>query len=469
MFDWFKRQAPIRVKFKALLIIHTLWGICGVGATVLAGMGMTSAGYALAAVALSGAIASVIISGKLICDPYVDTVVRMEGLAAGDLESHIAYSDHADCVGRMVAAMGTFRDNARVVAQSSAQSAEVVEILGNGLSRLADGDLAYRITTHVPKEYERLRKDFNRAMESMGEAMSSVTQTSRAIEAGANEIRSATNDLSQRTEQQAASLAESATAMNEITGMVKETAHSASQVTSAISDAHREASEGGKVVDKAVTAMGAIEKSSQEISQIITVIDGIAFQTNLLALNAGVEAARAGDAGKGFAVVANEVRALAQRSAEAARDIKDLITTSAQQVGEGVNLVGEAGTMLGRIVTRVGEISALISSISESTETQAAGLQQVNSSVNDMDKMTQQNAAMVEESTAAARSLATEAEDLNQLIARFKLAGGAGSSMGASSSVNRPRSSGNTSAPRPVARVSGNLALSADADDWSEF
>ena len=467
MFDWFTRQAPIRVKFKALLAVHSLWGACGVGATVLAAMGMTSAGYALAAAALAGIIATVVISGRLICDPYVDTVVRMEGLAAGDLESHIAYSDHTDCVGRMVAAMSTFRDNARVVAQSSNQSAEVVEVLGHGLSRLADGDLAYRITTHVPKDYERLRKDFNRAMESMAETMSSVTRTSRAIEAGANEIRSATNDLSQRTEQQAAALAESATAMNEITGMVKETAHSASQVTSAIGDAHREASEGGKVVDKAVTAMGAIEKSSQEISQIITVIDGIAFQTNLLALNAGVEAARAGDAGKGFAVVANEVRALAQRSAEAARDIKDLITTSADQVGEGVSLVGEAGTMLGRIVSRVGEISALISSISESTETQAAGLQQVNSSVSDMDQMTQQNAAMVEQSTAAARSLATEAEDLNQLIARFKLAGG-----DTSHSSQRARPSAHTAtAPtrRPAARASGNLALAVDTDDWSEF
>ena len=465
MFDWFTRQAPIRVKFKALLVVHTLWGVCGVGATVLAAMGMSTAGYALAAAALAGAIATVVTSGKLICDPYVDTVVRMEGLAAGDLDSHIAYSDHTDCVGRMVTAMNTFRDNARAVAQSSAQSAEVVEVLGNGLSRLADGDLAYRITTHVPKDYERLRKDFNRAMESMAETMSSVTRTSRAIEAGANEIRSATNDLSQRTEQQAASLAESATAMNEITGMVKETAHSASQVTSAISDAHREASEGGKVVDKAVTAMGAIEKSSQEISQIITVIDGIAFQTNLLALNAGVEAARAGDAGKGFAVVANEVRALAQRSAEAARDIKDLITTSADQVGEGVSLVGEAGTMLGRIVNRVGEISALISSISESTETQAAGLQQVNSSVSDMDQMTQQNAAMVEQSTAAARSLATEAEDLNQLITRFKLGG---SDTSASSQRARPSAS-NASARRPAARTSGNLALAVDTDDWSEF
>ncbi|MBP6031440.1 MAG: methyl-accepting chemotaxis protein [Sphingobium sp.] len=467
MLDWFKRQAPIRVKFKALLAIHGVWGVCGAAATVLAGMGMTPIAYGLAAIALAGAVATVVISGKLICEPYVDTVVRMEGLALGDLDSQIHYSDHSDCVGRMVTAMASFRDNARVVALSSKISQEVVEVLGNGLSRLAEGDLSVRITEGVPKEYESLRGDFNRAMESLSEAMTSVTHTSRAIHAGAGEIRAATNDLSMRTEQQAASLAESANAMNEITGMVKETAHSASQVTNAISDAHREASEGGKVVDKAVTAMGAIEKSSQEISQIISVIDGIAFQTNLLALNAGVEAARAGDAGKGFAVVANEVRALAQRSAEAARDIKNLITTSATQVGEGVNLVGEAGIMLSRIVTRVGEISALISTISESTETQAAGLQQVNSSVNEMDKMTQQNAAMVEESTAAARSLANEAEDLNQLITRFKLAGGAGSSFSAAPS--KPRVSTNLSSSRPMTRTSGNLAIAPDADDWSEF
>ncbi len=463
MVDWFKRQAPIRVKFKALLTIHTLWGLCGAGAAFLAGMGMAPAGYALAGIALAGTMATVIISGKLICDPYVDTVVRMEGLAAGDLDSHIAYSDHSDCVGRMVAAMGKFRDNARIVAQSSKVTQEVVELLGTGLSKLAEGDLSYRVTNDVPREYERLRANFNRAMDSLAEAMTSVTQTSRSIHAGAGEIRSATDDLSQRTEQQAAALAESATAMNEITGMVKETAHSAAQVTTAISDAHRETSEGGVVVDKDVSAMGAIEKSSHEISQIISVIDGIAFQTNLLALNAGVEAARAGDAGKGFAVVANEVRALAQRSAEAARDIKDLITTSAHQVSDGVNLVGEAGTMLGRIVARVGEISALISSISASTETQSAGLQQVNTSVNDMDKMTQQNAAMVEESTAAARSLAAEAEDLNRLIARFNVGGGV------ASPAARAKPSVNISAQRPAPRISGNLALSADTDDWSEF
>lgn len=248
--------------------------------------------------------------------------------------------------------------------------------------------------------------------------------------------------------------------------MVKETATSAAQVTTAITDAHREASEGGRVVEQAVDAMGAIERSAQEITQIINVIDGIAFQTNLLALNAGVEAARAGDAGKGFAVVANEVRALAQRSAEAAKDIKALIMTSGQQVEQGVNLVGETGSMLNRIVVRVGEISALISSISESTEIQAAGLQQVNSAVGDMDKVTQQNAAMVEESTAAARSLASEADELANLVARFVLDGeSAAEGLETRAAIVEPMSARVSAGPV----VRGNLALAADEDDWSEF
>jgi methyl-accepting chemotaxis protein len=216
--------------------------------------------------------------------------------------------------------------------------------------------------------------------------------------------------------------------------------------------------------------MGAIEKSAQEITQIINVIDGIAFQTNLLALNAGVEAARAGDAGKGFAVVANEVRALAQRSAEAAKDIKELITTSAQQVGSGVSLVGETGTLLEKIVARVGDISGLVTTIAQSAEVQATNLQQVNGSVGDMDKMTQQNAAMVEQSTAAARSLAGEAEELTKLVSRFRT-GGEDAVGGRATAPKRPMAA----APAPARKASmpavrGNLALKpAEDDDWNEF
>src|SRR3546814_791917 len=187
-----------------------------------------------------------------------------------------------------------------------------------------------------------------------------------------------------------------------------------------VNEAHREAADGGQTVARAVAAMDQIEKSAQEIAQIINVIDGIAFQTNLLALNAGVEAARAGDAGKGFAVVANEVRALAQRSADAARDIKQLITTSSEQVESGVHLVGQTGQMLDRIVAKVDEVRGLITEISASTEAQASNLQQVNGAIGDMDSRTQQNAAMVEQSTAAARSLASEASQLLKLVSRFK-------------------------------------------------
>jgi methyl-accepting chemotaxis protein len=247
-------------------------------------------------------------------------------------------------------------------------------------------------------------------------------------------------------------------------------------VQRAIAEAHREATEGGVVVSRATQAMAAIENSAQEISQIINVIDGIAFQTNLLALNAGVEAARAGDAGKGFAVVANEVRALAQRSAEAAKDIKVLITASGGQVANGVELVGETGKLLDKIVSSVGDVTTLVSSIADSASRQAVSLQEVNASVSEMDRMTQQNAAMVEQSTAAARSLAGEAEDLTRMVSRFSTSGQSSghSAMSAIVAHDVPRlPSFNRSRSKSAPPVShGNLALSSNAvslDDWSEF
>jgi len=405
----------------------------------------------------------------LICDPYVATVVRMEALARGDLDSPIRYTEHSDCVGRMTKAMDVFRANALEVAKASGDQERIVTALGNALTRLSDSDLTSRLNEPLPGKGEMLRQQFNHAIAALEETLSTVSQSSQTIANASGEIRAASGDLASRTEQQAASIQDANRAMGDVTALVERNTSSVFEVNQSIADAHREATQGGRIVEDAVTAMTKIQNSSQEISQIINVIDGIAFQTNLLALNAGVEAARAGDAGKGFAVVANEVRALAQRSADAAREIKNLINTSSQDVGQGVDLVGATGKALGQIVARVGEVSVLMQSIAESAKQQVEMLSGVSNTVGQMDTMTQQNAAMVEQSNAAAQSLADEAGRLAGNVNRFNIAGG----RSGQNSRNRPAAF----APAPVVRSApaarsshGNLALKTDpASDWSEF
>ena len=262
-------------------------------------------------------------------------------------------------------------------------------------------------------------------MAALREMMGGVDNILSTIRIGAQEISTASDDLARRTESQAASLEETAAAVQSLTLSVRDTAANAGHVCSAVVDANSEADSGGEIVQETVVAMASIDKSSGEIEQIINVIDGIAFQTNLLALNAGVEAARAGDAGKGFAVVANEVRALAQRSADAAKDIKNLIGQSAKQVESGVALVGKAGTALEHIVSRVRDVTERVQQITAVSQDQASSIEQVNTAVTEMDQMTQQNAAMVEESSAAARSLLTEANQLADLMSRFTIKTGA--------------------------------------------
>jgi methyl-accepting chemotaxis protein len=299
----------------------------------------------------------------------------------------------------------------------------VMDGIAVALAKLARGDLTVRFTREVGTGYQSLKHDFNAAVETLQQTMRSIAANASGVRSGAGEITKASDDLSRRTEQQAASLEETAAALDQITATVRTAAENAGSAGLLVGEARGGAERSGTVVREAVDAMKGIETSSRQIGTIIGVIDEIAFQTNLLALNAGVEAARAGEAGRGFAVVATEVRALAQRSAGAAREIKALIAASGQQVETGVKLVGETGKTLGLIVEQVIRLSGLVTEIADSSQEQSTGLQAVNTSLNGMDRVTQQNAAMVEQATAASHRLADEADALARLVGQFRIGG----------------------------------------------
>jgi methyl-accepting chemotaxis protein len=403
---------------------------------------MAISGLAIAAIGIAATVTVV----RRQLHPLQDIRDALKRIMSGDLNVKLPLAGHANDIGQMADAVHAFRDDASEKARIEAEAARaralvesqraaneaaqaaaaqdlavVVEQLGLGLSKLSSGDLTYRLTQAFAQNYKKLQDDFNAAITKLQETMTVINSNTSGIKAGASEITQASDDLSKRTEQQAASLEETAAALDQITATVRKTAEGAKHANTVVAKTKADAERSGEVVDKAVAAMGQIEASSEAISQIIGVIDEIAFQTNLLALNAGVEAARAGDAGRGFAVVASEVRALAQRSAEAAKEIKGLISTSTSQVAVGVGLVGEAGKALQRIASQITDINDVVSEIAASAQEQAIGLNQVNAAVNQMDQVTQQNAAMVEESTAASHSLAQEAEALTHLIGQFQV------------------------------------------------
>ncbi|WP_312126916.1 methyl-accepting chemotaxis protein [Brevundimonas sp.] len=407
---------------------------------------------AYVAFAVGGLVALVIAAASslwlvnALSKPVVAMTRAMTRLAQGDLEVAIPAVGRKDEIGAMASAVLTFKEqaieNRRLAAETEqaraareeerlqteaeraarAEEARVaVSAVADGLAALAKGDLTHRITANITGSAAPLKADFNSAVEKLESAVAIIIDRAGAIGAAAQQISEASDDLSRRTEQQAASLEETAAAVEQITSTVARSAEGAQEAGSMVRASYSQAAEGQKVVNSAVSAMGQIEESSNQIGAIIGVIDEIAFQTNLLALNAGVEAARAGDAGRGFAVVASEVRALAQRSAEAAKEIKTLIHASSQQVGQGVNLVDETGRALQKIAEHIGRLTNIAAEIEASSKEQATGLAEVNMAVSQMDQVTQQNAAMVEESTAASRSLAQDAAELDRLMRQFHI------------------------------------------------
>ena len=431
---------------------------------------------------------------RAIARPISAMTDAMGRLAAGDNTVEVPAVGRKDEVGSMAEAVQTFKvaaveklrlegetaDQRRLTeeqrraaeaerAATAEQQAKVVEGLATGLERLAAGVLTFRLNTPFAAEYEKLRSDFNGAIEQMQHTIREVAVNAAGVRTASSEISQASDNLSRRTEQQAASLEETAAALDQITATVRKTAEGAGQARDSVGSARADAERSGVVVRDAVSAMSEIESSAQQISQIIGVIDEIAFQTNLLALNAGVEAARAGEAGRGFAVVASEVRALAQRSADAAKEIKALISASSQQVDRGVSLVGETGKVLERIVTQVTQINGVVTEIAASAEEQATGLQQVNTAVNQMDQVTQQNAAMVEEATAASHSLSTEAETLARLISRFELGDTPKAQAGAAHAPAQPAPRAPVAAMKTVGRGGAARKVETAEEAWDEF
>ncbi|WP_291727099.1 methyl-accepting chemotaxis protein [Leisingera sp. F5] len=355
----------------------------------------------------------------------------LDRLASKEFDFEPAYLQSKTEVGKLSRAMEKTRAAlaeaedklASIEASRIADRGAVVGKLEENLARLSNRDLECTINEAFPEEYDQLRQSFNTTVATLKETIEQVITATGSIHSGATEISTASDDLSNRTESQAATLEETAAALEQLTSSVKSAAEGARDVEHTMQEARLEAEGSSEVVRNAVAAMNEIEQSSAKISQIISVIDDIAFQTNLLALNAGVEAARAGEAGKGFAVVASEVRALAQRSADAATEIKTLIGDSSKHVKQGVDLVGETGEALTSIVGRVNTVSELISNIAEGAAEQSTGLGEINTGVSQLDQVTQQNAAMVEEATAAGHMLHTDAGKLAELMAQFKIAG----------------------------------------------
>ncbi|WP_404368677.1 methyl-accepting chemotaxis protein [Sphingomonas sp. MMS24-J45] len=418
--EWFKAEAPIRQKLQV-----AFGGMIGV-MLLLEILSLFDGGWVRIAVDLAAIGVAYMVAQKFraaIADPYVETVVRMEALAAGDLTSSIAYTHYRDCVGRMTKAMLTFRDAAVDQQRQASEQAAVVKVLSESLGRLRAGDLMSGIETEFPPAYAAVREDYNLALQALRDLVGTVTESATTINSGAREIARASEDLARRTETNVANLEETTSAIAQMDQRLKLTASAAVDTVTRADSAIATVAGGRAIADGAVAAMVRVSESAQGIDSVIEGLDKIAFQTRVLAMNAAVEAGRAGEAGRGFAVVADLVSALAMRAEEEAGRARDQLTTTQTEIISAVEMVRKVDGAFAGISGEVAEVHALLGNIANDNSAQAGAITEISGAVTAMDQTMQQNSAMVEQTSAAARTLASEVAHLTNSAGQFRVDG----------------------------------------------
>ncbi|TCP65574.1 methyl-accepting chemotaxis protein [Sphingomonas sp. PP-CE-1G-424] len=465
---WFKETAPIREKMS--FVVSFMTGMVLLTALVALGgfaIGHPYIGLALGIfLVLATAFAGLWIR-EAICGPYVSTVVRMEALASGDLATPIEFTHYKDCVGRMTKAMFTFRETAETNRQQAEAQKQLVEVLSLHLSQLRDGDLTSSITVDVPREYAAIKANFNDAIDSMRDLIAAVSESAMTIRTGSGEIAQASEDLARRTESNAAALEETAASVTQMDGRLRASAGAAARTVERADRAITTVGGGRAVADEAVMAMGRVSESAKGIDSVIEGLDKIAFQTRVLAMNAAVEAGRAGDAGRGFAVVADLVSALAMRAEEEAKRARDQLTVTQIEIVTAVDAVTKVDGALANISGDVAQVHELLATMAADNQAQSSAITQISVAIGTMDQSTQQNAAMVEETSAAARNLASEVGNLADQAGRFKTA----QSGGRSTQVCKPNymtPAAYTSQIRPLPAAARSAMVRTD-DDWTSF
>ncbi|MBW4330330.1 methyl-accepting chemotaxis protein [Stakelama sp. CBK3Z-3] len=416
--DWFTTKAPIRQKLH--IVVWTMVGLVGAGVLVAAFLplylGLPIGGAVTIAAWYQGMRFREAITG-----PYVTTVQRMEALAAGDLDSPIAFTDYEDCVGRMTKAMFTFRETEAKQRRSVEEQAAVVREFSAQLERVADGDLTAEVTADLTGDYAVLKDNFNHALVNLRELLGQVQGTVSAIRTGSHEIAQASEDLARRTEANAASLEETSAAVTEMNDRLRMISQAAGRTVERADGAIGTVNGGRETAGDAVQAMERVSESAKGIDDVIEGLDKIAFQTRVLAMNAAVEAGRAGEAGRGFAVVADLVSALAMRAEEEAGRAREQLTATQTDIVAAVDMVHRVDGALNNISSDVSEVHTLLEGMAKDNQAQAGAINEITTAVNAMDQSTQQNAAMVEETSAAARNLANEVSQLGNQAQRFRI------------------------------------------------